>query len=68
MKPFSIKITMFIIVRAMGRCITFLVVLKYLFCIPRVRESSSVIASKQGLRQVTENGTQSARNEQASER
>ena len=68
MKPFSIKITMFIIVKAMGRCITFLVVLKYVFYIPRVRESFLVIATKQVLRQVTENGTQSARNEQASER
>ena len=54
------------IVKAMGRCITCLVVSAYFTYLES--ENSSVIASKQGFRQVTETGTQSARNEQASAR
>ena len=64
MKSFSIKLIMFINVKAMGRCITCLVVSTYFTYL--ASEDSSVIASKQGFRQVTETGTQSARNEQAS--
>ena len=63
MKPFSIKIIVFIIVKAMGRFITYLVV--YAQFTYLASENSSVIASKQGFMQVTETGTQSLRNEQA---
>ena len=65
MKPFIIKIMMFIIVKIMGRCITYLVVCMHFTFL--ASENSSVIASKQGFRQVTETGTWSAQNEHASE-
>ena len=38
MKPFSIKIIMFMTVKAMGRCITYFVVSTLLFYMLRVRE------------------------------
>ena len=49
---------MFIIVKAMGRCVTYLVVIKILHT-----SRQKFIANKQELRQMTETGTQSARND-----
>ena len=59
MEPFSIKIIMFMIVKAMGRCIIYLDVSKYFTYL--ASENSSVIAGKEGFRQVTETEAQSAR-------
>ena len=48
-KPYSMKIIMFVIVKAMGRCITSLVVSTYFTYL--TSDNSSVNASKQGFRQ-----------------
>ena len=68
MKPFSIKRIIFIVVQATGRCTQYntLVVITYFTYLAPV--NSSVIANKQGFREVTETGTQSVRNEQVSAR
>ena len=52
-KPYSMKIIMFIIVKAMGRCITSLVVSRYFTYL--ASENSSVNSSKQGFRQADRN-------------
>ena len=68
MKPFSIKRIIFIVVQAMGRCIQYYILVVVTYFTYLASENSSVIASKQGFREVTETETQSARNEQTSAR
>ena len=68
MKPFSIKRITFIVIQAMGRCIQYNILVVITYFTYLAPENSSVIASKQGFREVTETGTQSVRNEQASAR
>ena len=53
MKPYSMKIIMFLIVKGMGRCITSLVVSTFFTYL--ALENSSIKASKQGLRQADRN-------------
>ena len=68
MEPFSIKRIVFIVVQAMGICIQYYNLVVIMYFAHLVSENSSVIASKQEFMEVTETGTQSARNEQASAR
>ena len=68
MKPFSIKRIIFIVAQAMGGCIRYYTLVVIAYFIYLASKNSSVVASKQGLRQVAQTGTQSARNEQASVR
>ena len=66
MKPFSMKRIIFIVVQAMGRCIQYYILVVITYFTYLASENSSVTASKQGFREVTETGPQSGRNEQAS--